>query len=277
MEPSIGEDTQYEEILPEGVELTPFSDHAAWRSKIFGDVKSAVETSFPKTYGNIRLEVSDLDYQDPETYSLEDQKNALLNDKYLTRRLRGKLRLFDNTTDELLDEKEHTIMRVPYLTERGTFIHNGSEYVSLRQNRLRPGVYTRRKANGDLEAQFNIRRGTGPGGFRVRFEPQTGLYKMDIGQSSLRLYSLLHDLGMDDERIKEAWGEDIWKINKDGYDPRVFEKAYSRLAGFKAQEGISREEKTSQIIDILNSGRMDKEIVRKTLPNLYQSIENAKK
>lgn len=257
-----------EEIFPDGVELHDFTDHAHWRQKIFDDVKSSVSSSFPKVYGNIRMEVSDLDYTGPENFSLSEQKKALLENKFLGRKLKGRLRLYDNETDELLDEQDKVLMNVPYLTQRGTFIHNGSEYVSLRQNRLLPGVYAREKNNGDLEAQFNVQKGTGTA-FRIRLEPETAIYRLDMGQSSLKLYSILKELGVDDNYLKEAWGPEIFEINEAAYDKRDLAKAYSHFLGRRANRDATHEEMVEAIRSAIQNSVVDGDVVRRTLPTYF--------
>lgn len=160
-----------------------------------------------------------------------------------------------------------TLMKVPVLTQRGTFIHNGSEYTTMNQARLLPGIFTRRKATGELESHFNVQRGTG-NSFRVHLEPDTGLFKMAIGQASLRLYSLLHDLGIPDEKLEAAWGSELLAKNKAKYDPRVFDKAYMRLVR-RADPNVSREDKATAILAAMNAAKLNRGVVERTLPNLF--------
>jgi hypothetical protein len=44
-----------------------------------------------------------------------------------------------------------TLLKVPYLTGRGTFIRDGNEWGTINQTRLIPGAYSRYQNNGDLE------------------------------------------------------------------------------------------------------------------------------
>lgn len=114
---------------PRGVTLRDPSDFPALRSEIFDKVKGATIDSFPKSYGGVRLEVADVDYEPDLDLDPDQQKQALLNDKFLTRKLSGTVRLFDEKSNELLDEQPQvTLMKVPWLSNRGTFTHNGSAY-----------------------------------------------------------------------------------------------------------------------------------------------------
>lgn len=264
--------------LPDGVELYDFEDFDKHRELMFRDAHDALLKQFPKVHNGVRMELADVAYADPETYSIAEQKKALHNDKYLTRRLRGTVRLFDAKSGDLLDEKANiTLMRVPYITERGTIIRDGNEWGAISQQRLLPGAYSRYQNNGDLETQFNVRPGTG-NAFRVSFNPESTQYKFNIGGSELHLYSLLHDLGVSDESLKEKWGEDVYAENAGKYDPRTIEKAYMKIVpdwDRKANPGRSQEEKVALIKNALNRSQVATNVVKKTLPNLFDRMKAA--
>ena len=255
------------DIVPAGVELRDPEDFATARKHIYDGMLDETRKVFPQSFGGVRLEAHDVDYADPEDFDLHAQKDALMNGKFMGRRIRGTVKLFDEKTNQQLDERPMTLMRVPHLTERGTFLHGGNEYTSMSQFRLRPGPYTRRKANGELETHFNVARGTGSG-FRVRFEPKSMLYKMDIGQSQLRLYSLLHDIGVSDAEMQKSWGADVFQANKDAYDARVLDKAHARLVK-KPDPNASREQKVSAIRAALDGMQVHRRIAQKNLPNMF--------
>lgn len=263
--------------LPDGVELYDLEDFDTHRNLIFNDAKTALEKQFPKEHNGVRMELHDVKYVDPERYSIKDQKKALHDDKFLMRRLRGTLKLTDTKTGELLDEKDMTLMRVPYLTDRGTFIRSGNEWASISQQRLLPGAYSRYQNNGDLETQFNVRPGTG-NAFRVQLNPESAQYKFSIAGSELHLYSLLHDIGVSDERMEEGWGKDILAQNKANYDARVFEKAYNKIVpewDRKNNPGRSREEKIELIKNALDRSQVATNVVKKTLPSLFNMKKRA--
>lgn len=242
-------------------------DFASLRKSIYDGAKDEFAKSFPQSKGGVRMEVHDLDYEDPDTYDFATQKEHLLQGKNLSRRLRGTVRLFSDTDNQMLDERRMTLMRVPHLTDRGTYINSGSEYTSLTQARLTPGPYTRIKANGEAECHLNIQRGTGSG-FRIRFEPKSTLYKLDIGQSQLRLYSLLHDMGVKDDVLEKAWGPEILDANRKAYDSRVFDKAYARLVK-KPDPLATREQKAAALHQAFDAMQVNKRITQKTLPNYF--------
>lgn len=237
------------------------------RKSLNTKVLSSLEKSFPLDYGGVRLELKNVKYDD-KPYSLKDQKQARLSDKYLSKPIKGDLYLYDSKSNQLLDKLENkTIMNVPYYTNRGTFIHNGNEYTTLKQSRLRPGIYSRKKANGELESQFNIKRGTGVG-YRVTLEPSTGIYRLNISQSNVPLYSVLHDLGVSDEELKEAWGEDLFNRNKAKYDARSLDKVYSKLVMARNRNpNATREEKIEGLKKAFDDQRVERKILNRNLFN----------
>lgn len=255
--------------LPKNVTLRDFDDFSTLRGDIFNNVKTAMTKAFPLNYGAVRLELHDVDYDNIDDVPISEQKKHLLENKYITKKLRGTVKLFDNDTNQMLEEKRLSLMRVPYLTNRGTFIHGGNEYATIMQSRLLPGVYTRRQANGELETQFNVKPGTGVG-FRVGFEPETTQYRLKISQANLHLYSLLKDLGTKDEELEKAWGPDIFNANKNKYDSRVFDKAYERLVSNKQKKlDVSREDKAKSISSALESARIHARVAQKNLPSMF--------
>jgi len=262
-----------DDLYPPGVELRDWEDHPKLRGNIFDGMKTTVAKQFPQSYGGVRLELHNLDYDNQDPFTLDDQKEALMKGDYLHRKLRGTFRLFDEKTGDLLDEQHQTVMKVPYLTDRGTFIHGGSEYATVHQARLLPGAYTRRKESGEIETHFNTKRGTGHS-FRIRLEPETGLFKMDIGQASLRLHSLLKDIGVPDEELLKQWGPEVLKINQDGYDRRVFEKGYQRLVR-KPDPAANNEQKQQAIHKALSDTRLHIGTMQKTMPELLDHRKQA--
>lgn len=258
-----------EPIVPQGVTLRDPMDFASLRESIYNETLNAVQKSFPQSYGGIRMEVDSLEYVDPAEYDLAAQKKAILGNKFLGRRLRGEIRLIDENTGNLLDSKKTTLLRTPFLTDRGTYIHNGSEYTSLAQARLIPGIYTRRQRNGNIETQFSVRPGSG-NQFRVGFDPASAQYRIKVHSANLHMYSLLRDIGVPDEQLGKMWGNDILASNQKKYDSRVFDKAYERLVPrFLKKQNASREDKVELIKKALDRAMVHETVARRNLPNMF--------
>lgn len=252
-----------------GVQLRDPADFDTLRKNIFDGVKEEVAASFPKSYGGVRLEVADLDYEGPEHNDFAAQKKGLLNDDFFTRKLRATVRLFDEKTGQLIEERRQSLMRVPWLTERGTFIHKGNEYSTINQGRLVPGPFTRRMENGLLETHFNPRPGSGRG-FRLAFDPESAQYRLGIQTSQLHLYSLLKDLGHSDDDLADRWGSDVLRANAENYDARVLPRAYKHLVPtWRQEKEPSRDVMAEAVREALNRTEVNKSVAQRTLPNWF--------
>lgn len=244
--------------------LREFDDAKATRRNIYDNVLSAIQKRFPVEDDNYRLELVDARYDGPQEFSLKQQKQALLRNRNLRTNLVGTWRLTDKRSGKVLDERQDSIMQVPYWTDRGTIINNGSEYTVISQSRLRPGVYARRKSNGEYETQFNIKPGTGRS-FRFGINPETGVMTLQSGQGQVPLYQVLKGLGADDRDIIRFWGADIAKANAEKQDSQLWNKLYSRMAGYKANPSATEEEKQQFIKEALSKYEVDPEVVERTM------------
>jgi DNA-directed RNA polymerase beta subunit len=215
--------------------MREFDDINAMRSNILASVKNAVTSKYPIENDRYRLEVADVAYDTEDTTPIKKQKEILMQNRSLNRKLYGTWKLVDRETGQVVEEKRGIIAHVPDMTNRGTFIRNGTEYVINNQMRLKPGVYTRRKASGDLEAQFNTLPGSGKP-FRIHMEPATGIFKMQIGQSHVPLYPILQAQGVSDNQLEKQWGKDLLNANRQKTDLNAVQKVYQRMVS-KPEEG----------------------------------------
>lgn len=264
--------------LPNGVVLRDPEDYTTLRNDIFNAAKEELESSFPKSYGGVRLELHDVGYEGPDTFGPAEEYKAKMEDGYLFRKLRGTARLVDEATGDVLDERRTSLMRVPWLSDRGTFLHNGNHYSMSLQARLTPGAYTRKKGNGLMETQFNVRPGTGRA-FRVAFDPESVQYHLGVGGSGgsqLHLYSLLKDMGHDDDQLRQAWGDRVFEENAAKYDARVLGRAYRNLVPkWKQLPGASRDDQAAAVKEAIESAQVAANVVKRTLPNLFDRMKAA--
>ena len=115
------------EGVPKGVKLRSFIDAPATRTAIMDNILDAVKNRFPIEDDDVKLELRDVKYEGPTSYTLEQQKQALLSNRRLGCSLAGTWRLTDKKTGKVLDERRDGVIRVPYYTDRGTIINNGNE------------------------------------------------------------------------------------------------------------------------------------------------------
>ena len=192
-------------------------DFETIRQTIFDDAYSALSKRFPLENDKYRLVVEDLGYDNIPKYTKLQQKEAIQSDKTLSAKLRGRWVLYDKATGKAVSRSPRkTIMDVPYMTERGTFIRNGTEMTLPIQMRLVPGVYTRVADNGEARAHINVRPGTGSQ-LSITMNPANPVFKVTQGTRNYKLYPLLKHMGISDEYLISAWGKDIYKANYDDF------------------------------------------------------------
>jgi DNA-directed RNA polymerase beta subunit len=252
-------------LAPKGIKLRGFDDPISLRQSILDKVLSAYSSKFPVENDKVRIEASDLAYDLKKPLSLADEKKALLTGGKMAVPLTGTITLKDKSSGEVLDEFSGVLCRVPWMTHRGTFINKGSEYsVVAGQQRLKPGVYARRKENGELESHVNTVAGTGAG-MRIFMEPETGIYRVMIGKSRTKLFPVLKGMGVQDEEIMKYWGPEIFDINKGQDDEKSFDKFYEKLLGRKAKVDIDQKTKSKELNLELSKSQIDPEVVTRTL------------
>ena len=79
-------------------------------------------------------------------------------------------------------------------------IIDGNEYQTVNQLRLKSGIYTRIKNNGDLESRFNLEKGFN---FTMILPPDKGIFYLVTKNAKYRLYNILHSLDIPDSKIIE--------------------------------------------------------------------------
>ncbi len=220
-----------------------FGDHRVTRQFIYEDVLNAANNLEPIADDRYTLALTKVRYTDPEKFTRRQQKQAILAGETLGRRMKGTWELRDNASGKVLDAREQVVARVPFLTHRGTFIHRGNEYTLNHQQRLLPGVFTRRMANGQLESHVNILPGKGLS-HRYFLDPEKATFKLKVGQAEMPLLPLLRVMGATDEQLREAWGGKILASNYKHDDPSVVKKLAQRVLRRKDQsddEGTTRQ------------------------------------
>lgn len=190
-------------------------DYRTMRGLIFDKVKKSVEKRFPLYNNKYVLAVENVQYKDPQQFSYKQQKEAILNGKSLGRRLTGTYVLTDAATGkEISRTNNQTLLNVPYMTDRGTFINSGHEYTFNNIMRLQPGAYAKKNNDDQLTTQFNVKKGTGAG-FNMKFVPSRGIFQINRGTANAPAYTVMRDMGVTDEQMKASWGQELFKINKE--------------------------------------------------------------
>ena len=265
----VGEGTPSEHGVPAGVTLRAFGDAAATRDAIYKNVHAAASSI--GEVGNTRhaLTVHDVHWQGPDSVTPAQQKRAVLEGSTLARRLVGTYVLKDKETGGELGRKTTTLAHVPILTDDGTFISSGSAYSLASQMRLRAGIFARRKENGELESHVSVLPGTGVS-HRIHMEPETGQFKVQLGQAHLPLLPLLKAMGATDREVDEAWGRDLAHANRLKGDGQAIQKLHARLV--RNPEQTPEGGHAAAVAAAFRAMPLDPEVTQRTLGHPHDHV-----
>ena len=203
-------------------------------NEAFADLKknvlSGIQDNFPLAGKKQTIELTGLEVKEDhlDSEDVSSQHQARLDGKSWAAPVFGHLVMKDNATGKVVDRQRVKLADVPKMTKRHSYIIEGGEVQVDNQWQLKPGVYTRRRANGQLETQFNSPKKS----FDVTFDPAKKVFLMSRGKSSgIPVYPLMKELGVDDDTLKKQWGKDILEANQ---KQRAVGTAMERL--FKADK-----------------------------------------
>lgn len=259
-------DTPGQAPPPASPKMRAFGDIAATRDAIHGSVLKAAQNFESVTNNRHTLRLADVKYGGPERFTPADEKQAILANRSLTRRLQGTWVLSDTVSGAELGRRNMTIAHVPYLADSGTFVHNGSAYTMAHQMRLLPGIFARRKSNTELETHVNVSKGLG---HRVFMDPSTGIFKVHFGQANIPLYPLMRAMGANDAQLREAWG-DLLAPNMQEDDPQAMRKLYAKLNRYGTDtDDLS---KTAAVVKSIQAMELDPEVTKRTLGKPHKNM-----
>jgi DNA-directed RNA polymerase beta subunit len=247
-----------------------FDDMVATRQAIFDRTLQAAKNIQPVSNSRHTLRLKDVDYIDDADYDYKTQKQAIIGGKTLGRRLAGTWELLDNKTNQVLDAKKMTVARVPYMTDRGTVIYNGVEYTISNQLRLRPGIFTRTKENGEIESHANFLPGEGVS-HRYFLNPEKSTFHVRLQQSMVPLMPMLRVLGATDKELREAWGDEIYAANLATDSSAIVNKLYDKLVG--ASKRKPGENVNEAVANVIRNMRLDPDVMKSTLGKPYKNLD----
>lgn len=159
---------------------------------------------------------------------IREQRDARIKGRSWTVPIRAELELRDNISGKLLDKQVVNVAQLPKITRRYSYIVDGSEWQVNNLFRMKPGVYTRVRRNGELTSQWNLAKGQN---FHMDFSPKTQKMSLRYGEAQIPLYPILKTMGIDDDSIERAWGKDILSANKVSGDENALRKFYRAVRG----------------------------------------------
>lgn len=255
---------------PAAPAMREFGDAKLTRQFLYDDTLKAAQNIQPLSDDKYTLQLSDVDWMDPDRFSRKQRKEAILKGETLARRMKGTWNLIDNITGQPIERRQQVIARIPYLSSMGTFVHRGSEYTVNHQQRLKPGVFARVMDNGQIESHFNVPPGKGVS-HRYFIDPAKGVFKMRLHQAEMPLMPLLQALGATDQEVRSAWGNDLFATNYAHNDAGVVKKLAQRLLRRDEQDG---DEGTTRqrLVAAFNRMELDPEVTSRTLGQPFNRV-----
>jgi len=228
----------------------------------------SVAALFPYKGTNQTLVLNNVWVEDTQAaHDFAGQKDAKLRGKSWAAQVYGDFSLKDNATGKTIDHaRKIKVANLPKLTPRGSYIVKGNEYQVTNQLRLKPGVYTRIKDNGELESQVNLAKGRN---FKIILDPTSGTFYLNVGTSNVKLYHALMALGITEAKIAGAWGNDLAAQNKGGNYDKEIAKLYRAIFD-KAAPDLATS--IAAISNYFNDTKIDPETTKMTLGTAFASV-----
>lgn len=252
--------------------VTPIlTDAPSRRIQIRQKTLEGLSAAFPLTLRDKVIEIHDPHVVEKE-FGPDDQKRALLQGTSLHEPVKATLVMKDAQGKELERVKNFTLLNLPYFTERHTFIVDGNEYQVSNQIRMKPGVYTRKRANEELETAFNLSKGSN---FKLSLDPAKGHPYMEYGTTTIPLYPVLRRLGVGHEAIAKHWGHGVADENQRafiGKEDHALDKLYSKIIHPAKQTASTADAKLSAVLNAYTNTSMDPEVNAVTIGRPHERV-----
>ena len=246
-----------------------FTDPESAFDNIEQGVTSALHAAFPIVGKDkvLKLERVSIDRANKDPQDIASQYKARMDQGSWTVPVYGHLVLEDRE-GKRLGATRVKLMDVPRMTNRLSFIHAGQEYQVTNQWQLKPGVYSRRKANGELEAQFNV---TGRAAFRMTFDPEKKTFELEYKKAHLPAYPILKAMGVTDQELESTWGKEILKANQE------VKRNASALAQFhrtstNSDSPSSEKEALDNLHKVMEASKLRPEVTEQTLGKKFEHV-----
>ena len=216
-------------------------------------VESAVKSYFPFEGRAKKLVLHNLSFDDSGAPrdDIRSQEQAKDQKKTWGANVFADVSLIDKATGHELDRTKIKVMTLPKPTNRYSYIVDGSEWQVDSLWRLRSGVYAHIKQNGEMETEFNLAKPfAGKPRIKIPFDPESRKFQFQWGTYHPPLYSVLKVLGVQDEDMKKAWGEDIYKANVPKHPEKDIEELYAKITKNSKQQlqGLTYDQKASAVV-----------------------------
>jgi DNA-directed RNA polymerase beta subunit len=239
-----------------------------WAS-IQDKVQDAVQSNFPVEGRSRQLVLHKISFDEKEASheDIKSQEEAKQLGRTWGVPVYGEIGLVDKTTGKEIDRARVKLLTLPKPTNRYSYIVDGSEWQVDNMWRLRSGIYAHEQQNGQFQAEFNLATPFArEPRLYIPFDPEKKQFKLKYAATKIPLYSILKTLGVQDEDMKKAWGEDIYKANVDHKVESRISDFYDKLStrGVKAA-GTTYDDKASAVVDAFEKAQLLPDITKAVL------------
>ena len=157
--------------------------------------------------------------------------------------------------------KRAKIGDLPLQGSMGTFMVGGNDWFTpFAQFRLKPGIYSRQKTNGEYEAFMPMAGAS----MTVWMDPAKGKFKLSHGTTNVDLYPILKGLGKTDDEITQAWGGDqrareLLELNKTKSGEKDVDKLFESVFKLKQNRDLLKGgiiKRDQQITEVDNATKL---------------------
>lgn len=242
--------------------------YASLKGKLASTLTAALGISGPK-----QLKVNKVwadDTLDPK--DIDAQLKAKLQGQSWAIPIYADISLLDSKTGKEMDRsKKLRLMELPRLTPRYSFIVGGEEFSVANQLRLKPGVYVKSRPN-ETSAHFKMPIGFSKFNHSIDYDPREKKWTVDIDGKTVPAYSYLNAMGIQDEEINHAVGQEAFdQMRSSSNLKRDVAKLRAAVTGEKATtESIG--ENALRVREVLGSIPMTPDVPKMKYGKTYEKF-----
>jgi DNA-directed RNA polymerase subunit beta' len=234
-------------------------------------LSETVKSQFPVEGRRHTLRASKVWIEDDKAITdIHSQEEAKLKERSWTVPMKAHLELVDKETGKVKDQKVVVLGQLPKITNRWTYIVDGQERQIANQFRLRSGVYTHVRENGELTSQWNLAKGLG---FNMNIDPSSKIMSITFTNkaSKIPIYSVLKLMGVPDSDIEKSLGKAFYEANKNVKSDKV-EELYR---AFKGTPPPSKEEARKVVLQEFERMALLPDTTKVTLGSSFEKVNGS--
>lgn len=233
--------------------------------KLQASTIKAIKGLFPVEGRDKKLVLKDVwadDKLDP--YDYQSQFKAKVAERTWGVPIYGSFDLVDKSGKVVKKKEKIRLLTLPKFTPRFSYIVDGSEHQIANQLRLRPAGYTVRSLTGGVKSQINLAKGYS-GQIELHANPETGVFRLKVGQANQRLYPILSALGVSDQKLARLWGDEVLESNK-RLRPGEYDGAVRSFAKSMTRKTFDNTESAAEELrEFVRKTEMDPKINKRTI------------